>query len=87
MAETKAVPPGKIESALDRATHHPITLFVESVNTEPHIEMGLERRKTTIDAEISVQQIKTMIEELQKHIEHMPHRGAIRIRFTGRIFM
>ena len=83
----KPIPNAKVSTAIDKATHHPITLYVEHVNTEPKVELGLERRKTTIDAEISVQQIKQMIEELQNHIEALPNRGAIRIRFTGRIFM
>lgn len=87
MPNTKGIPPSRVEGAIEKATHHPITLYVENVNTEPKIEMGLERRKTTIDAEISVQQIQTMIEELQEQIKSMPTRGAIRIRLTGRIFM
>lgn len=66
---------------------HPITtLYVEHIDTNPSMDNRMERRKTSIDLEMSIMNARELKIELEQRLAEN-HPGAIRIRFTGRVYI
>lgn len=63
----------------------PITLYVESVDFKPTVDIMAER-VTVVDLEISEINAKEIIRELRTRLRR-EHISSIRIRFSGRLVL
>jgi len=64
----------------------PITLYVETINFKPELDTRIQRRKSAIDIEMQASNARQLLEELTRRLEENS-QGAIRVRFTGRLFV
>jgi hypothetical protein len=62
------------------------TLYVERIDANPSMDNRMERRKTSIDLEMSIMDARELKIQLEHRLAENP-TGAIRIRFTGRVYI
>jgi hypothetical protein len=70
---------------LNDKENRPVTLYVESITTNPTLPIPTLERISVLDVELTPQAAEELQEFLTEHVATGETVGAIRIRLTGRL--